>query len=74
MKLIVDYEFDDVKANIHEFNTLVIPIKSRIRINEETIFSIKRYILGYEGLHYGFFFFGDPKIKNIKILDKRKKV
>lgn len=70
MKIVVDYEFNDVKAKIHEFNTLVIPIKSHIIINEETLFSIKRYILGYEGLHYGFFVIGDPKIINIKIVNE----
>ena len=68
MKIIVDYEFDDVKANIHEFNTIVIPIKSYIVINDEAYASIQRYILGYEGLHHGFFVVGDPKIKNIKIM------
>ena len=69
MKLVVDYEFNDVKANIHEFNTIVIPIQTRVIINEETYFSIQRYILGYQGLRYGFFVIGDPKIKNIKIVD-----
>ena len=69
MKLVVDYEFNDVKANIHEFNTIVIPIQTCVIINEETYFSIQRYILGYEGLRYGFFVIGDPKIKNIKIVD-----
>ena len=68
MKLIVDYELNDVKANIHEFNTIVIPIKKHIIINDEAYFSIQRYILGYEGLRYGFFIIGDPKIKNIKII------
>lgn len=69
MKLVVDYEFDDLKANIHEFNVIVIPIETHITINDETYFSIKRYILGYEGLRHGFFVIGDPKIKNIKIMD-----
>lgn len=69
MKLLVDYEFDDVKANIHEFNTIVIPIQTRVIINDETYFSIQRYILGLLGLRYGYFVTGDPKIKNIKIVD-----
>lgn len=68
MKLEVDYEYDNKKLNIHEINTIVIPIKSYIVFNDEAYFSIMRLILDYESLHHGVFLLGDPKIKNIKIV------
>lgn len=68
MKLIVDYEYDNEKSNIHEVNTVVIPISSYIIFNDEAYFTIMRFILDYESLHHGIFLLGDPKIKNIKII------
>ena len=68
MQLIVDYEYDNEKLNIHEINTIEIPIKSYIIFNDETYFSIMRLILDYESLHHGVFLLGYPKIKNIKIV------
>ena len=68
MKLEVYYEYNNEKANIHEINTIEIPIKSYIVFNDEAYFSLMRLILDYESLHHGVSLLGDPKIKNIKIV------
>ncbi len=69
MNLIVTYEFNEPKHNIHEFDDAVIPISKRIIFNEETLPSINRFILGLIGLKYGCFVVGTPSIKNIKITE-----
>ena len=68
MKILATYEFDDARANIHECDDIEIPVDTRIILNEDTLFSIKRFIMSVIGLRYGRFVVGNPTIKNITII------
>ena len=69
MKIKVNYEIINPKAHLCKSNTVEIPIKTHIILNSEAISSIKRFILGFEGLYFGYYIIGDPIIKSMEIID-----
>ena len=68
MKIFVAYEIEDAKKGIHEHGEVEIPVKNCVEINDDTVSSIKRFILGAVGVRNSLYIIGDPTIKELKII------
>ena len=68
MKIFIAYEIKDTKKEIHEYGEIEIPVNNCVEINDDTVSSIKRFILGAVGVRNSSYIIGDPTIKELKII------